>query len=316
MHIGFLVRNTAALTTSWTTTHWIAAALQLGHRVWVFENRDITVEDGAWTARVFCLEQPLSVDGVVDGLVRRTARRKRIRLDRLELLLLRTAPLDPAVLAVASALEQLGVQVVNRPMGILTVAHKSWLAAQDLPIPPTLVTTFKGDAHRIHGLWGDVVVKPERGSGGALVERVRADDSEGLDLAFEAARGRGGRVVVQPLLDGSAGERRLLWCDGEILGGYLRTAPEGDFRHNLKQGATPSAIELSVADRALGPALAPLLTPLGVRFAGLDVLSERLVEVNALNPGGTVFADALHGTRLAEAVMRRLVTKPIPASDP
>lgn len=314
MNIGFLVRNTAALTETWTTTHWISAALGRGHRVWVFENRDLMVAEGRWTTRCFGFDRPSDPTEVVRALTRRTASRKRIRMDGLDLLLLRTAPLDASVLAAASSLEQLGVRVVNAPLGVLTVSHKSWLAAQDLPIPPTLVTSYKSEARHALETWGDVVVKPDRGSGGSLVARVHADEEELLEEAFDAARGRGGRVILQPLLDGSDGERRLLWCDGEILGGYVRRASTTDFRHNLKQGATPSPIELGAADRELGPRLLPLLRPLGIRFAGLDVLSERLVEVNAVNPGGTVYADALHGTRLADAVMQRLVTNPRPAS--
>ncbi|MCA9567413.1 MAG: hypothetical protein KC656_06200 [Myxococcales bacterium] len=307
MHIGFLVRSPTALTEAWTTTHWMAAALAHGHHVWVLGNRDLLVDERGWSSRCSALSAPLDPAGVAAQLAGRRARRTRIDLMALDVLLLRTAPLDPAVLAAAVALEQRGLRVVNAPLGVLAVSHKSWLASLDLPTPPTVVTSYRGDAHAAHGTWGDVVVKPDRGSGGALVTRVRRGDVEGLDDAFTAAAGPRGRVVIQPLLDGSRGERRLLWCDGEIVGGYLRTSAAGDFRHNLKQGATASRVELSAADLALGPLLTPHLAPLGIRFAGLDVLSERLVEVNALNPGGTVFADALHGTRLAEAVMGRLL---------
>ncbi len=307
MQIGFLVRRTAALTPRWTTTHWIAAASTMGHTVWVFDDRDLLLDQGRWTARCYRLRRAVTPAEVGSYLGATTARRRRVRVEGLDLLLLRASP-DPSLLALALTLQEAGIRVVNAPAGILAVSHKSWLASQrDLPTPPTVVTSRIGDAHAAHQAWGDVVVKPDRGSGGRAVNRVRAGDHEALDTAFHEAIASGGRVIVQPLLDGSGGEKRLLWCDGEIVGGYVRHAAPGEFRHNMKRGARAAPITLGRADRALGPLLAPKLLPLGVRFVGLDLLGDSLVEVNAANPGGTVYADALHGTQLADSVVRRLV---------
>jgi glutathione synthase/RimK-type ligase-like ATP-grasp enzyme len=310
MQTGFLVRSTASLTDRWTTVHWIAAALKAGHRAWILENRDVAVADRRWTARAFVLDGPLSAGEVAHRLTRRTAPRRRIALDRLDVLLLRHTPLDTTVLALGLALQQAGVTLVNPPAGQLLVAHKSWLAAQDLPTPETLVTGSLGDAMVFHQRVGALVVKPDRGSGGSGVQTVDAGDLRGLEAAFHAARGPLGRAVLQERLRGTEGERRLLWCDGEILGGYVRQAGPGDFRHNLRQGATPHPHTVDDDDRAFGPLLAPLLAPLGIRFAGLDVLHGRLLEVNAVNPGGTVYADALNGTRLGRAVVERLLAAP------
>lgn len=310
MQVGFLIRSAVALTDRWTTTHWISAACGLGHDVWVFEASDVTVRDRCWQTRAFVLTGHRSPEEVVYALTRRTVPRRRIRLARLDALFLRAAPLDVGVLAMGAALEDEGVAVVNPPRAQLLVSHKSWLASLDLPTPATLVTRSRGEAHSFHQLHGCIIVKPDRGSGGQDVFRVDEGDQEGLEEAFERVATQRRRVVLQTLLDGRAGERRLLWCDGEILGGYVRRSAEGEFRHNLKRGGTPEPIELTDADLAWGASLVPTLGHCGIRFAGLDVLDDHLLEVNAVNPGGTVYADALHGTRLAEAVVRRLLETP------
>ena len=62
-------------------------------------------------------------------------------------------------------------------------------------------------------------------------------------------------------------------------------------------------------DRALGERLGGPLLTVGIRLAGLDVIGDRLVEVNAVNPGGTVLADALHGSSLADRIIRQLTRK-------
>lgn len=317
MQIGVAVRNTSALTSTWTTCALLAAAMRTGHTAWVFETADLGIAEGSLVARAFELGPTPDVDAasVADALRTREPARRRVRVEALDLLLLRSAPLDPSLLSFALIAEGAGVQVVNRPSGVLQLAHKSWLASLDVPTPLTVVTRSRGAAHLFHGSRGVVVVKPNRGSGGVGVSRVGPADHEGLDEAFDAARDAGdGLVVVQEWIrSGQDGEKRLVWCDGAILGGYLRRPAEGDFRHNLRQGATPHRVVVDPADHALARALGPHLARAGIRFAGLDVLGGRLVEVNAVNPGGTVHADAMHGTDLADRVIRALTARPAAA---
>ena len=58
---------------------------------------------------------------------------------------------------------------------------------------------------------------------------------------------------------------------------------------------------------AIVAALAPLLTAHGIALAGLDVIAGRLIEVNVTCPGGMAKTDALLGTDLSGATMRRLL---------
>lgn len=317
MQIGVAVKSTSALTSTWTTCALIAAARRQGHAVWVFEGGDLAVAHGTASARASHLapDQDAGDDEVARTLRSRTAPRRSVRLDELDLLFLRSAPLDPSLLAFALHAESHGVEVVNRPLGVLQLAHKSWLASLDVPTPTTLVTRSRGAAHEFHQTRGPVVVKPNRGSGGVGVSRVAVGDPAGMDDAFSAARRAGdGLVVVQDYVVSSGGEKRLVWCDGEVIGGYVRQPAVGDFRHNLRQGATPHRTALDPADHAIGAALAPHLRASGIRLAGLDVLGGLVVEVNAVNPGGTVHADALHGTHLADRVVRSLTGSGAPVA--
>jgi len=307
MHIGVIIRNAASVTPTWTSSALIAAGCRQGHSLWVLEQRDLAVASHRVEGRAFRFGPgAMEPEAVARGLNLRTVSRARIDLEKLDLLLLRSSPIDPTLLALAFHLEDLGVQVVNRPGGLVRLASKSWLAAHDLPTPLTLVTRSRGSAHLFHEQHGAIVVKPDRGSGGSGVVAVPADDSATLDDAFTQARRATGLVVLQPRIEDPEGEKRLVWCDGQILGGYLRERAEGEFRHNLKRGAVPRPTQVTERDREVAASVTPFLTRVGIRFAGLDVLGGLLVEVNAVNPGGTVHADALHGTRLADRVMRSL----------
>ncbi|MCB9679323.1 MAG: hypothetical protein H6737_29735 [Alphaproteobacteria bacterium] len=308
MDIGVVIRSAASVTPSWTTAALVAAGSRQGHRVWIVEQRDLGVQDHRIVARAFRIDPSAGTEpeGVATSLTRRRAPRALIDLHALGLVLLRCAPLDATLLALALRLEEAGVRVVNRPSGLARVASKAWLASHDLPTPPTLVTRSHATAQLFHREHGEVVVKPDRGSGGIDVRAVEAGDEAGLYAAFSAARRAAGLVVLQPRLHDPEGERRLVVFDGEVLGGYRRVSAPGEFRHNLKQGAAPRPIAIDDADASIAAAVSPLLSRIGVRLVGLDVLGGRLVEVNAVNPGGTVHADALHGTRLADRILRLL----------
>ena len=239
------ISSAAAVRETWTTAALVAAAQRQGHTVFVVATRDWAVANSQVYARAFRMEAgPGSPAEVAEALTHRTVPRTRIAVDRLDLLLLRSAPLDPTLVAFGLLAEARGVRVVNRPSGVLLAAHKAWVASLGLHSPRTVVTRSVAEAHLFYDEEGTVVVKPNRGSGGKGVSLVSPGDPVALDRAFSLARRVGdGLIVVQAYVhDAALGEKRLLWCDGQILGGYLRRRAPGEFRHNLKRGATAESV--------------------------------------------------------------------------
>jgi glutathione synthase len=225
-------------------------------------------------------------------------------------MLLRASPLQPGVLAFAAMARELGVRVVNDPDGILRVTHKSWLASRPgARVPPSVVTRSKAAGRLFYATQPDgVVVKPARGSGGKGVERLEPRREQAFEDAFAAAMEAGdGYVVVQRYLpEAEDGEKRLVWLDGEVLGGYLRRRAAGEFRHNLKRGATAEPTDVTAADRRVAQSVSQALLDSGIRLAGLDIIGDWLIEVNVMNPGGAYHADRLTGSRLADQILTRL----------
>ncbi|MFK7929263.1 MAG: hypothetical protein AB8H79_13805 [Myxococcota bacterium] len=311
MRIGFVITRASSLDVTWTTLALVGAALDRGHSVRLIERTDFDVDpSGNLVARSFAFEPPaLDIDTLVKKLRRRTATRRYVDVSTLDLILLRSAPLTTPLLTFAQLAQERGVPVVNDPSGLVKVTSKAWLAGlSDVPTPPTLVTRSAGAGamfykSQAHG----VVVKPARGSGGRWVSFVPSGQTRRFERAFENARRGGNHAVIQGYLQAAEiGEKRLLWLDGRILGGYLRRRAPGEFRHNLKQGATAEAAEVSDHERALLAPLTPHLVRAGVRFAGLDLIGDHLVEVNALNPGGTFHTDRLTGSTHANTVITHL----------
>ncbi|MBA2322088.1 MAG: hypothetical protein H0V89_13160 [Deltaproteobacteria bacterium] len=314
MKLGFAITRAASVDATWTTLHLARAALARGWPVRFVEPWDFEVDRrGHLIARAHAFDPGATLPALEDlavALIHRTATRRFVDVSTLSMLLLRAAPLDDAVLAFAAVARDRGVAVVNDPFGVLAVSHKAWLASvPGAPVPPSVVTRSRASAQLFFAEQETgVVVKPGRGSGGRGVSRVPPGNEEALDAAFAEASAAGdGYVVIQRFLpEGDQGEKRLVWADGEILGGYLRHRADGEFRHNLKRGGHAKATEITARDRAVAASVSPALMRAGIRIAGLDVIGGWLIEINALNPGGAFHADRLGGTRIAEGILDRL----------
>lgn len=315
MQLGIVISRAAALDGTWTTVHLARAALDRDHRVRFIEPNDLEVDERSnLVARAWCFDPPgPDVETMLRSLHEHDAPRRYVRIERLDTMLLRVNPFDSSLLSLASRARDLGVDVVNDPAAILRVCHKGWLATlPDVSTPPTLVTRSLGSAHLfLERQTGPVIVKPAQGSGGFHVSLVPAGDHAALDRAFPLAAARSRHVIVQGQIgQGEEGEKRLVWMDGEILGGYMRVRADGEFRHNLKQGGTPAPANITPADSAIIAPLSAHLLAAGVRLAGIDLLGTYVLEVNALNPGGAFHTDRLHGSDVTGQIIDRLAATP------
>lgn len=317
MRIGFAITRARSIDATWTTVHIARAALERGGSVRFIEPWDFEIDArGRVQARAYAFDDPMTAEALAEALSERTADRRYVDLERLDLLMLRAAPLDLSVLAFAELAKARGVRVVNDPEGLLRVSHKAWLASlPGVRVPPSVVTRSRATARHFHaGQRDGVVVKPARGSGGRGVTQVGPRRAIDLEAAFDDAVGAGdGYVVVQRYLpEADQGEKRLVWLDGAVVGGYLRTRAPGEFRHNLKRGAQAESTEITAADHALVEGLHRHLLDAGIRLAGLDIIGPWLIEVNVLNPGGAYHTDRLSGTTLADQILTRL-SRPVGA---
>ncbi|NOY25277.1 MAG: hypothetical protein GXP62_05335, partial [Oligoflexia bacterium] len=297
------------------------AALRAGHRLWFLAPEDVEItRRGKLVARVAEMLGPVPDRATLtQRLTAGKLPRRYVELPRADLLLLRLNPMTDGALAIALLAREAGVTVVNDPAGLALTRSKAWLATLvDVPRPLTTVTRSLATARMFAAeLDADLVVKPAMGSGGRGVSLVQRRHRVELDRAVDQARQVGdGTVVLQEYLpEAEAGEKRLVWMDGQILGAYLRIRAKGEFRHNLRRGSNPQQAGIEDSDRKIAAALRGHLQRNGIRIAGLDVIGDKVVEVNCLNPGGVHHATDLnianaaiqqgHGT-IADQMVRLL----------
>ena len=321
MQVCFLVSKAISMDCTWTTVHLAVAALREGHTVGFLDRTDLSVEaNGELRTRFSKFNDPgTTAEEMVQALKSRRAARVSRPIDYFDSLFLRVRPFPDSLKTLMLLAREQGVCIFNDPIGLIRTSPKSWLATlTDVSTPETLVTQRIAAGELFFQQLGAVIVKPNTGSGGTSVARVSAHDYGAFQLAFHRAAQHGdGSVVIQSEVGKPhEPEKRLLWLDGEVVGGYQRARAPGEFRHNLKQGGVPQSMNVSPLDRSLVAPLTPHLLTAGIRFAGIDLLCNHILEVNVLNPGGTFYADRLNHTQLAQRIIHQLVTGADPAPIP
>lgn len=208
--------------------------------------------------------------------------------------------------------EREGARVFNRAQALRE--HPEKLAILEFPqfITPTMVSSDAAVLKAFHAEHRDVILKPLDGMGGAGIFRVR-DDGLNLGAILETLTLDGRRTIMaQRYLPAIAqGDKRVLVIDGEPVPFALARIPQGgEVRGNLAAGGLGVAQPLSDSDRAIADTLGPILAARGLLLVGLDIIGDRLTEINVTSP--TCFQEITQQTgwdvaaRFIDALERRL----------
>ena len=182
--------------------------------------------------------------------------------------------------------EREGARVFNSPAALR--AHPEKLAILEFPqhIAPTLVTRDMAAVRAFHAEHRDVILKPLDGMGGMGIFRVK-DDGLNLGSIAETLTHDGTQtIMVQAFLPAiSQGDKRVLLIDGVPVPFALARIPQGsEVRGNLAAGGKGVAQPLSESDRAIAEHLGPILAARGLLLVGLDIIGDRLTEINVTSP--------------------------------
>ncbi len=221
-------------------------------------------------------------------------------LDAFDAVLMRQdPPFDMEYVAATWLLERAaaaGVRVINHPRAIRDHSEKlSILEFPDL-IPMTLVAREPEIVHSFIDDMQDAVLKPIDGMGGAQVFRVRRDDPNRY-VIVETLLQHGHRTIMaqRHLPEIAQGDKRILLIGGAVAPYCLARVPKpGESRGNLAAGGTGVVQPLSARDREIAETLAPVLHRRGILLAGIDVIGDRLTEINVTSP--TCFVEITAGS--------------------
>lgn len=269
-----------------TTFVMMREAQRRGHTVFATEPKDISWEVGG---RVMASVRKLRLTGDLKDWYEEIAVEQEALASFDAVLMRKDPPFDSEFFYATHMLSQAereGAKVFNKPAALRD--HPEKMAVMEFPelLGPTLITRNPQDIRAFHAQHRDIILKPLDGMGGMGIFRVGADGMN-LGSIIETLNQNGATsVMVQKFLPAIAqGDKRVLIIGGKPVPFCLARIPQGnEVRGNLAAGGKGVAQPLNDADRAMAEKLGPVLLQRGLLLVGLDVIGDKITEINVTSP--------------------------------
>lgn len=329
MRIGFFVNDVQTEQPGYTTTRLAMAALNRGHEPWIMGAGDFAYDpDDSIHARAVTVPRPRykSSEVFLRDLHSPRARSERIAVDELDVLVLRNDPstdtgmrswAQSAGIIFGRMAMRRGVIVLNDPNGLAKATNKMYFQGFPEEVRPrTLITRDRKEIRRFAAdEGGTIVLKPLQGSGGTNVFLVRPDDLSNLNQMVEAVS-RDGYVIAQEYLPmASEGDVRLFMMNGVPLrhrgrhAAFRRVRSGDDMRSNVHAGGKLRGAVVTDEMLRVAEVVRPKLVQDGMFLVGLDIVGDKLMEINVFSPGGLGSAQKFEGVNFTHAVIHALELK-------
>lgn len=198
-------------------------------------------------------------------------------------------PFDMSYITACHLLEMVSDKtlVVNDPAYVRGTPEKLFPLAYPDIMPPTLISRDMQAIAAFRDEFRDIILKPLYGNGGVGVFRLKPGDSNFsslMEMFMERSREP---IIVQAFLpDVKNGDKRVILIDGEAVGAINRRPLPGETRSNMHVGGTAEKTSLSEDDLRICGAIGPELKRRGQILVGIDVIGDKLTEVNVTSPTG------------------------------
>jgi glutathione synthase len=276
-------------------------AQRRGHELLYYTPDQLSMRDGKVTASM----RPLKVKDVT-GEHAALGEQRRLAVADVKVVLMRQdPPFDLAYITATHLLERVHPKtlVVNDPMHVRNAPEKLFVTLFPQLMPPTLITRDKAEIEAFRKEFGEIVVKPLHGHGGAAVLRIVENDPNfGSIFDLFAATFREPWVVQRFLPQVKEGDKRIILVDGVALGAVNRVPAPNDLRSNMVRGGAAAATELTPREREICETIGPALRERGLLFVGIDVIDGFLTEINVTSPTGVRAIKRVGGPDLAVAI--------------
>ncbi|MCL4162973.1 UNVERIFIED_CONTAM: hypothetical protein GTU68_019971 [Idotea baltica] len=207
--------------------------------------------------------------------------------------------------------ERQGALVVNSPQALRDCNEKAFCAWFPDICPDTLISRNATQFRDFLAKHKDIIVKPLDGMGGASIFRIQ-QSSANIGVIIETLTNYGKTFAMAQTFipEITQGDKRILMIDGEPVPYSLARIPaKGETRGNLAAGGTGIAQALADEDYAIAKRVGPELRKRGILFAGLDVIGDRLTEINVTSPTCIKEINAQFDTNIAGDLLTAIAAK-------
>lgn len=329
MKLTFVINDIRTEKVNFTTTRLARRAIERGHEIFWVGLGDFTYDpSGAISAhgsrprhQVYKTDAELLAD-----VQAADATLERVCLTKMDVILLRSDPAEELVarpwapnsaLLFAQIASKEGVIVLNDPRRLTDASNKTYFQQYPEVIRPrTCITRDPGEIKRfVKEEKGRAVIKPLQGSGGHGVFLVDEGSGQNINQMIEATLRDGYAIVQEYLPRAASGDVRMFTLNGRPLcidGVYAclrRYSETGDGRSNISAGGSYELVEPDEDALQLAEIAGAKLRSDGMYLAGLDIVGDKMMEINVDTPGCLNMIDDLTGKDFCGTVIEDLERK-------
>lgn len=329
MLIAFFVNDMATEHPRYTTTTLAHEAARRGHRVCYLTPGDfmLSPEDVLRVHARFAPDRKSrSYQEFFKGMQAAAGKTETIDIRDVDVLMLRSDPsLDAQTTPWAEdigilfgrAAAKRGVLVLNDPDSLSLAINKLYFQSFPEAVrAETLITKFPSDVKafaKSHG--GKIILKPLQGSGGQSVFLVGSENVSNMNQMIEAIT-RDGYIIAQAYVPAAKkGDIRLFLMNGWPLrignkyAALRRVSAKDDIRSNVHAGGTAVAVEIGKTELRVAELIRPKLIADGMFLVGIDIVGDKILEVNVFSPGNLYSCGKLAGANFAVPILESIERK-------
>lgn len=153
-------------------------------------------------------------------------------------------------------------------------------------MPENIVTCSKADIMEFLNQHEEIVLKPLNGCFGSGVMTLKKGDKNTAVIINSMTKNQSQQIMVQKYIPKAKfGDKRVLFLGDEVLDVCIQKLPSNDdFKFNEHCDSNIVKAELLKSEKEKFEPVAKELNKLGLPMVGLDVIDEKIIEINVTSP--------------------------------
>ena len=289
-----------------TTLAIIEECLSRNYNIWHFLPKDVSYINGEVMASskiILELNKDLQPCFKTSDLIRKN-------LKELDLIFLRQdPPFDMSYITSTFLLEYIEdeVKIINKPSEVRNAPEKLFLNRWKNLTPETIITRNISEINSFRKKHKNIILKPLYGNGGNGIFFLGEKDKNFNSLIEIFLDSHPEQFILQEYLKNiKFGDKRIILINGKPEGAINRIPSENDIRANLHVGGKATKTVISNKEMEICESIGPELIQRGLLLVGIDVIGNKLTEINVTSPTGFREIQKFSNLNLAKTLIDNL----------
>ena len=269
-----------------TTLAIIEECLLRNYNIWHFLPKDVSYINGEVIASskiILELNRDIQPSFKTSDLIRKN-------LKELDLIFLRQdPPFDMSYITSTFLLEYIEdeVKIINKPSEVRNAPEKLFLNRWKNLTPETIITKNISEINSFRKKHKKIILKPLYGNGGNGIFFLDEKDKNFNSLIEIFLDTHPEQFILQEYLPNiKFGDKRIILINGKPEGAINRIPSENDIRANLHVGGKATKTVISNKEMEICESIGPELIQRGLLLVGIDIIGNKLTEINVTSPTG------------------------------